>query len=43
MRYGEKQSDGGATFTLTKESFAKDIVDYVKNYADTKGELYEDY
>jgi len=42
-RYGQKQDDGGSTFTLTKENFAKDIVEYVKKYAEVKGELYEDY
>eukprot|EP00483_Globobulimina_turgida_P004799 UN04808 len=42
-RYGQKQSDGGATFVLIKANFAKNIVDYVKSYADAKGELYEKY
>ena len=42
-KYGERGDDGGSTFTLTKENFAKDIVDYVKKYAESKGVLDDDY
>eukprot|EP01084_Bolivina_argentea_P241097 404827_1 len=41
-RYGEKQQDGGATFVLTKENYAKNIIDYVESYADAGGELFEE-
>eukprot|EP01084_Bolivina_argentea_P296941 511502_1 len=42
-KYGEKQTDGTAIFVLKRDNYTKKIVEYVKNYVDHKGELYEDH
>eukprot|EP01084_Bolivina_argentea_P023726 44317_1 len=38
-REGEEQEDGSYAFVLTKDNFSKDIVDYVRAYADCEGKL----